>query len=157
MNWIYCLYTWSFLPWRLPSFKIGITTSVEQRRRQIESELASAVGCPVIVRRAIAVPLLTAGWLEKKLHRFFEGLRAKMPRHSGYKEWFRIRNIWAVVILVYLSGKYDLNLQPWHVVVTFFFPLPLDGALLIMLCALVEYALFAGIAFCVYTAVLAVI
>lgn len=153
MNWIYCLYTWSFLPWRLPSFKIGITKEVETRRRQIESELAYTCGHAVSVRRALAVPLLTAGWLEKRLHRAFEGLAAKMPRHAGHTEWFRIRNIGAVVVVVWLSARYNLNLQPWHIVAVFFFPLPLDGALLLMLCAFVEYALFAGIGFCVYTAV----
>ena len=146
MKWLYCLFTWSLLPWRLPRFKIGIATNVPQRIAQIEYELSHALGRPVIVRRAAAFPIIGAGWLERRLHWVFDSLRAKMPKHAGKTEWFGIRNIGGVAILVWLSRQYGFEITPWHVLIVFFLPLPVDGFIVICVAAFLHYAVFCGVA-----------
>ena len=146
MKWLYCLFTWSLLPWRLPRFKIGIATDVSQRVAQIQYELSYALGRPVIVRRAAAFPIIGAGWLEKRLHWVFDSVRAKMPKHAGHTEWFAIRNIGGVLLLVWLSREYGFEVTPWHVLVVFFLPLPLDGFIVIFVAAFLHYAVFCGVA-----------
>jgi len=146
MKWLYCLFTWSLLPWRLPRFKIGIATNVPQRIAQIEYELSRALGRPVIVRRAAAFPIIGAGWLEKRLHWVFDSVRAKMPAHAGKTEWFGIRNILAVFTLSWLSRKFGVDFSHWHILAVFFLPLPLDGFIVICVAAFLHYAVFCGVA-----------
>jgi len=150
MKWLYCLFTWSLLPWRLPRFKIGIATNVNARIGQIQNELSYALGRPVIVRRAAAFPIIGAGWLEKRLHWVFDSLRAKMPRHAGHTEWFAIRNIGGVAILVWLSREYGFEVTPWHVLLVFFLPVPVDGFIVICVAAFLHYAAFCGVGFVLY-------
>jgi len=146
MKWLYCLFTWSLLPWRLPRFKIGIATNVNARIAQIQNELSYALGRPVIVRRAAAFPIIGAGWLEKRLHWVFDSLRAKMPRHAGHTEWFRILNIWTLFFVALARNYYGMDFNPWYILVILFFPLPLDGLLVLFTAAFLHYAVFCGVA-----------
>lgn len=150
MSWLYCLFTWSLLPWRLPRFKIGISDNVPARIAQIQNELSYALGRPVVVRRAAAFPIIGAGWMEKRLHWVFDSLRAKMPRHAGHTEWFAIRNIGGVAILVWLSREYGFDVTPWHVLIVFFLPLPVDGVIVLCIAAFLHYCSFLAAGWAVY-------
>lgn len=154
MKWTYCLYCYStagLLPPRLPVFKIGITDHVPTRIRQIESELSYSTGRSVKVRKAVAMPLIFASLVERKLHGVFARIRAKMPRHSGHTEWFSILNYGAAVIYLALLAVFNCQMTGGRVVimvVVFFAPLPLDGMVLVVASAVAEYVVFLFSIYC---------
>lgn len=136
MKTLYVLFTGA-LPWRT---KIGITGNLAARKSQIASELSGRMGKYVVIRTAMAIPVLFPESLERWMHRAFERLRAYVPRHSGHTEWFVIRNFWAACCLLGLSEWLGLDWDYWHLAVVYFLPLPLDAVLFLALIFLGQVA-----------------
>jgi hypothetical protein len=148
MKYLYCLYTYStagLFPPKLPAFKIGISGSVQDRMRQIESELSYTTGKRVTIRKALAMPLLFSGFMERRLHRALSAIRAKMPYHAGHTEWFRCVNFGAAVIYLLLLAAFrqDMNYARVGIfAVVVLAPFPVDGFVLVLVSFLADVAVF---------------
>ena len=68
-----------------------------------------------------------------------------MPNHAGKTEWFLIRNWMAVVLFFAVGQYYGLEVKWWHLVVVYFFPIPLDAIILAGGLAAVEYSVFLAV------------
>lgn len=115
------------MPWR---FKFGTSYDVPGRIRQIEYELSQQIGKPVQVRQALSVPLFFTEQVEMWLHKKFARLRAVVPFHRGYKEWYLVRNFFTVVLFLWICQQYGLNWKWWHLALLYLLPLPIDAVLL---------------------------
>lgn len=133
---LYCL----GLPWK---FKIGIAYNVPARMAQIQSELSYREGKTMMVRKALAVPVLFPERTEAWMHRQFGRLRAWVPYHRGHTEWFIIRNYAAALIWLGWLGYTGCTMTMTRVLIAVFLlivPFPLDGVLLQVVVAIAHFA-----------------
>lgn len=149
---IYCFYCPQF-PCR---GKVGISGNVEQRRASIEYEARQIHGQHVRVKCLLKMPIITSAYIfEQALHAAFDSLYfpcKTMRGTNGGTEWWWSVN-WFMCILAFLFG-YAHGWQPECrvalAVLFLIFPFaPLDLALCVVLLALAEYAIVAGLAFAV--------
>lgn len=150
---LYALYSWSLL-WR---FKIGIAYDVDQRIQQLQYELSGAIGRPVTVSKALAIPVLFPEKTEAYLHGKLQMLRAYVPRHAGHTEWFNIRNFAASMAFIFGCEYLGLPWQWYHCVLIFFFPYPLDGVLFLAAVACVQLAALLLIGWCAWVGIISLL
>lgn len=144
---IYCLYSPQF-PAR---GKVGVSTNVEARRRQIEADLQMKFGGHVRVKRLLALPIITNAYnFEAAIHtamrRMFYPECNTMRGTSGWTEWFWYANVFTAVFVFLLAKIAGLECAGAVGFCTFvFIILPLDFALFVAILALAEYAIIAGL------------
>ena len=149
MRYIYCM----FCPTSLKTFgrfKIGITSNMKWRLSQVASEL----GIPARRMYSLSFIVFFPERVETRLHRWFESARAKMPRHSGHTEWFKVRNFVAMLIFIAYCQHNGKAFEWWHPGIVYLLPLPLDGFLAVLAAFLFQvaaallilYICFAGLA-----------
>lgn len=124
---LYILFSWQ-LPWR---FKAGISGNLKSRIAQIAYELSNETGRNVEVKTALAVPVFMPEAMERLLHSAFSWLRAYVPYHAGHTEWFTVRNFIACAVFIGCCREFDLNWKVWHLLIVYFFPLPLDAIIIL--------------------------
>ena len=140
---LYCIFCLTSLR-TFGRFKIGIAGDVAARRGQIASEL----GIPARRLWHLSFPVFFPEKMEARLHRWFSGLRAKMPRHSGHTEWFLVRNYAAMCVFLWSTDMQGDTL-PIAAIVVLFVPLPLDGFLAVLAAFAFQAAVVFGIVWAV--------
>jgi len=148
IEYVYCLYSFSF-PLR---GKIGISGNVSERRRQIESELRYRFGDHIRVRCLAKMPILTSACaFEAAIHRALRPMQCDTLRGTnGGTEWFWAFNpVCAILLWLYLWAN-GSEKAPTAALFLCLVPVPLDFALYVVLLALAEYALAAGIVWALF-------
>ena len=143
LRYIYCIFCLTSLR-TFGRFKIGISADVTARRGQIAYEL----GIPARRLWHLSFPVLFPEKMEARLHRWFSGLRAKMPYHRGHTEWFRIRNYAALVVFLWGTDMRGEAL-PVAAFAVLFAPVPLDGFLAVLAAFAFQAAVVFGIVWAV--------
>lgn len=134
-RYIYCMFCLTSLK-TFGRFKIGIAADVSARRGQVASEL----GIPARRMYSLSFIVFFPERVEARLHRWFESARAKMPRHSGHTEWFKVRNLVAMLAFVAYCQHNGKPFEWWHLGIVYLLPLPLDGFLAVIAAFLFQAA-----------------
>ncbi len=124
MRYLYCIFCVTNLR-LLGRFKIGITSDMSARRAQISGELGGAR--LLHFSFWVLFPLK----MEKRLHGLFARLRAKVPYHRGYTEWFTIRNYATAALFLSYTDLTGQALAA-SVLAIIFVPIPWDGVLAVL-------------------------
>lgn len=135
---LYCIFCLTSLR-TFGRFKIGIAGDVAARRGQIASEL----GIPARRLWHLSFPVFFPEKMEARLHRWFSGLRAKMPRHSGHTEWFLARNYVTMCLFLWSTDLHGDSL-PIAAIAVLFAPVPLDGFLAVLAVVAFQAAVVLG-------------
>ena len=134
-RYIYCMFCLTSLR-TFGRFKIGIASDVSARRGQVASQL----GIPANRMYSLSFIVFMPERVETRLHRWFESARAKMPRHSGHTEWFKVRNLVTMLAFIAYCQHSGKAFDWWHPGVVYLLPLPLDGFLAVIAAFLFQVA-----------------
>lgn len=112
-------FTYLFMSLTLPMrYKIGISTAPNKRKKQLDR---------IGVFKILALPCADARQVEKICHKLLSPLNTKVKGNGG-TEWFWICNLLTASILVFLKKDFDII-----ILAVMFFPLPLDGLLVLVI------------------------
>lgn len=137
-------------------YKIGISRNVPARVGQIAGELAATMGCTVRVKKWVSFPVFFPGMIERTAHRLFAGVSAKVPFHHGHTEWFRSRNILALLFfLAFLAfmGKAMTFGRLAVAAVLYFVRWPLDATIVISGLVAAHLAVISGLLWIIFNPV----